>query len=122
MMKKRNFYIVLVIVAVLALSVFIYSQKPKVKNEFIHKTFNGIILSYEEVEKGVLIIFDDYGTTSHKRFLIRDTTMFPDDSLKQRIINREEGLHVTIESEFWTLKVKDIYPATMITPIANENE
>lgn len=114
-MKKR--IIISVIAVVLLLVVLcVFWPRPRAKNEFVHSTFHGVVLSYEETDDGLLMVIDNDATPADRTFLITDSTMYPVETTKEQILNRETGFRVTVESEYWTLDTKDIYPATMITP------
>jgi len=122
-MKKRTpkgaIAVILVIIAVLALILSVRFITSGKSNSLIHKTFSCEIVSYIDSEDGIMVVCDDDATTSRKTIFISEDTMFTDDSIKEKIFNKEIGIKILVESEFWTQDSNDYYPATLVSPKAN---
>lgn len=116
--KKRYFYIIIpaAVLFIVIVLLFLHHNNRTSKNEFIHKTFPGTILSYEQTDQGLTFVLDHDGTTNNKVFILSENTMFPDTALEEKIRSQETGIRVTVESEFWTHDSHDVYPAVMISP------
>ena len=107
-MKNRILLISIFAAMLLAVGFCYFWPKLCAESHFVHWTFHGTVLSYEDAEDGLRMVIDNDATSDNKTFLITDSTMFPDETTKEQIQNRKTGFRVTIES--------DLYPATMITP------
>ena len=115
-MKKIWCTIIICTTLLVGIATMIITNYPQAENQLLHKTIIGTILSYMQTSDGVIVLFDDYATSSDKEILITEATLFTDDLLKQRIFNLETGLYITVESEFWTQTYDGIYPAVLISP------
>lgn len=114
---KRCLYILIpVILLAIAIILCLIKTHKESSNRFVHKTFSGTILSYAQTDNGLTFTLDNDATVDDRVFIITEDTMFTAPALEKKIKNQETGIYVVIESEFWTYELKDLYPATIISP------
>ena len=113
-MKNNKLKIFILVLLVIAIAFFMPKIQKQPENQLLHKTFVGEISDYEENEGQLFIILNNDATTSDVKISISDETMY-DSDLKEKIENREKGIRIIVESEFWSQTYNDIYPAILIT-------
>lgn len=116
MRTKWKEYVVLGLALLLVAFLFVFFYKHEEENRYIHQTFAGPILSYEESDDGFLLTIDDDYSNSPRSFIINDDTMFTDDLIRQQVMSKTVGIRIVIESEFWMQDDHETYPAILISP------
>ena len=116
MSKKSKAFVALGLVLLIAAVLFVIIFKNKPENRYVHQTFRGPILSYEDSDDCIVLTIDDGYSNSPRSFIINDDTMFKDDLIRQQVLSKTVGIRIIIESEYWTQDDHETYPAILISP------
>ena len=116
MKKKYKEYVALGLALLFVAFLFVFSYKHEAENRYVHQTFRGTILSYEDSDDCIVLTIDDDYSNSPRSFIINEDTMYTDDLIRQQVISKTVGIRIIIESEFWTLDDHETYPAILVSP------
>ena len=111
-MKNKKLATIFIVLLIVAIAYFMPKIQNQPENQLLHKTFIGEIVDYEENN---FIILNNDATNSNVKISISDETMYDCDELQQKIENKEMGIRVIIESEYFSQTYDNIYPAVLIT-------